>query len=73
VLHVVSEVGAIPGFTQRRDGQARRGDDGLDQAPLCKAVVKVVAAALSAPPLGALRFRERDVVPVVGAIILPSI
>jgi hypothetical protein len=25
VLHVVSEVGAIPGFTQRRDGQARRG------------------------------------------------
>jgi hypothetical protein len=54
-------------------GRPDAGDDGLDQAPLCKAVVKVVAAALSAPPLGALRFRERDVVPVVGAIILPSI
>src|SRR4030065_2118006 len=38
VLHVVSEVGAIRGLTQRRDGAGQtRGGDGLDQAPLWKA------------------------------------
>jgi hypothetical protein len=50
VLHVVSEVDAIRGSTQRCDGRAARGDDGVDEAPR-EQWVKVALRAIR-PPRG---------------------